>query len=77
MHGIVCYLYLFTCGSYLGWAFWPNIPFLAILGSSVKRGEVTKGSFWCWRSPVLAVYLGMVGTSLFVNVFPSIVCDVI
>jgi len=53
MHGIVCYLYLFTCGSYLGWAFWPNIPFLAILGSSVKRGEVTKGSFRCWRSPVL------------------------
>jgi len=25
-----------TCGSYLGWAFGPNIPFLAILGSSVE-----------------------------------------
>jgi len=27
MHGTVCYLYYFTCGSYLGWAFWPNHPF--------------------------------------------------
>jgi len=43
MHGIVCYLYLFTCGSYLGWAFWPNSPFLAILGSSVKKGRSYQG----------------------------------
>jgi len=43
MHGIVCYLYLFTCGSYLGWAFWPNIPFLAILGSSVKGEDLPRG----------------------------------
>ena len=35
-----CAIYTFcTCGSYLGWAFWPNIPFLAILGSSVERGN--------------------------------------
>jgi len=26
MHGTVCYLYYFTCGSYLGWVFWPNHP---------------------------------------------------
>ena len=43
MHGIVCYLYLFTCGSYLGWAFWPNTPSLAILGSSVKGENLPRG----------------------------------
>ena len=43
MHGTMCYLYLFTCGSYLGWAFWPNIPFLAILGSSVKGRNLPRG----------------------------------
>jgi len=37
MHKTVCYLYLFTYGSYLRWAFGPNIPLLAILGSSVKE----------------------------------------
>jgi len=51
MHGTVCYLYLFTCGSYLEWAFWANIPFLAILGSSVKgenlpRGPSDVGGVW-------------------------------
>jgi len=45
MHGrsALCYLYLFTYGSYLGWAFWPNIPFLAILGSSVKGENLPRG----------------------------------
>jgi len=36
MYRIVCYLYLFTCGSYLRWAFRPNILFLVIHGSIVK-----------------------------------------
>jgi len=27
MHKIVCYLYLFTCGSYLEWAFGPKYLF--------------------------------------------------
>ena len=34
MHKIVCYLNLFTCGSYLKCAFWTNIPFLPISGSN-------------------------------------------
>ena len=38
MHRTMCYLYLFTCGSYLRWAFGPNISLLAILGSNVKEG---------------------------------------
>jgi len=48
-----CAIYtFFTCGSYLGWAFWPNIPFLAILGSNAK-GEITKRSFRGWRYSAL------------------------
>jgi len=27
----------------MGWAFWPNIPFLAILGSSVRGGNLPRG----------------------------------
>jgi len=44
MHGTVCYLYYFTCGSYLGWAFWPNHPLFGyswiqcFLGRKLPKG---------------------------------------
>jgi len=42
-----CAIYtFFTCGSYLGWAFWLNISFLAILGSSVERGNYQEILQW-------------------------------
>ena len=36
MHRTVCYLYLFTYGPYLRWAFGPNILFLVIRGSIIE-----------------------------------------
>jgi len=45
MHRIVCYLYVFAYGSYLRWAFGPNIPLLAIPGSSVKERNY-QGVLW-------------------------------
>jgi len=37
----MCYLYLFYLSVLPGLGFWPNIPFLAILGSSAE-GEITR-----------------------------------
>ena len=39
----MCYLYLFYLWVLPGIGFWPNIPFLAILGSSAE-GEITRRS---------------------------------
>ena len=42
MHGKVCYLYLFTCGSYLEWAFWPNIPFFGYSWMQCLEGKLPR-----------------------------------
>ena len=58
MHKTLCYLYLFTCGSYLKWVFWPNIPFLVTSGSSSKERnyhEALRGLVVVVRGPPLPV----------------------
>jgi len=43
-----CAIYtFFTCGSYLTWAFWPNIPFLVIFRSNCEEGIYQK-VLWGW-----------------------------
>ena len=53
MHGKVCYLYYFTCGSYLEWAFWPNHPLFGYSWIQCYREEITNGSFRGLRYSVL------------------------